>query len=614
MFLSKRCVSITAIFLSGSRLVRSQGGKIIGKTNVALGIRKCGALNEQYQNVFGWGPGDPASPPIGYVGIRNKKPYTDSKNNIFAAGTITGVDRFASIGYGRNEGWSAGTYAPSLSGDNYPQWCGDNGHFAPAPFNMKSCTIRANKQQTKAISTMFCRMKGEQKDFLKVRHKYAPVNGQPNLYRVTVIIQNKSTVTYDDVRYFRMFDWDIDPTPYSEYITHQGTTCSDVASSKNNGFCHPDPNAACDPIDPVNGAGDFTDLGYFDHGSTFEFKIGSLKPRQTKRIKFYYGLSHPDGGGTTALNKILSALNSVGANVYSLGKSDSFHPNLNPTGKPYTFAFGYKCSKKLPLEEDVVGPQDARKKTSAVLQNNYSWINRNKNINCMTDPEILCTGGNRIEGLLQCPRSCAGHCADDETVCAGDGDIDCDNYQLRFACWDTCGLCYQDEGTCPSPADNVFSLEGKKRITTASSVEDYDGVVANPPTDYVLRFTIEPTGLVAGYSSIIHFTTGKNCCGYGTRVPGVWFDGEETDRLFVVTGHDANGNAYLYSAELALNIESNVEILVVGTKSTLSVNGVVVSTMIIGDRSPLSDVKVFIGSPWYTAADAFISNVYFGPA
>merc|ERR1711957_345405 len=119
--------------------------------------------------------------------------------------------------------------------------------------------------KTKAISTSLCKgVLGEQEQiFLKVKHGYAPVTGQPNLYRVTVIIQNKSTVTYDDVRYFRMFDWDIDPTPNDEYVTHRGTACSDVARSVNNGFCHPNPNTTCNPIDTVNGtgAGDFTDFG-----------------------------------------------------------------------------------------------------------------------------------------------------------------------------------------------------------------------------------------------------------------------------------------------------------------------------------------------------------------
>jgi len=159
---------------------------------------------------------------------------------------------------------------------------------------------------------------------------------------------------------------------------------------------------------------------------------------------------------------------------------------------------------------------------------------------------------------------------------------------------------------------STFTFNGRKNIERAVDENDYDGTIAKPPTDYVLRFTIEPLGRVGEWTSIIHITTGPRCCHYGTRVPGVWFR-ETTTKLYFCTGHEDNGNACNESTELALNTEYEVEIRVVGTTRSILLNGVVDSTLNVGGRLPLSDVKFYIGDPWWAAANATISNVYFGP-
>jgi len=166
---------------------------------------------------------------------------------------------------------------------------------------------------------------------------------------------------------------------------------------------------------------------------------------------------------------------------------------------------------------------------------------------------------------------------------------------------------------------STFTFNGRKNIERASGENDYDGTVAKPPTDYVLRFTIEPLGKSDATDSIIHITTGGGCCGgccdYGTRAPAVFFHAQSSLKLQVFTNYDNGSHAwYSSSTELALNTESEVEIRVVGTTSSLLLNGVVDSTLTVGARSPLSDVKVYIGNPWRTAANAIISKVYFGPA
>jgi len=75
-----------------------------------------------------------------------------------------------------------------------------------------------------------------------------------------------------------------------------------------------------------------------------------------------------------------------------------------------------------------------------------------------------------------------------------------------------------------------------------------------------------------------------------------------------------DGYSLWSSKQLAIKTESKIEIRVVGKYFKLSINGVADSTMTIGDRSLLSNVRVYFGDPWNFAANAAISNVYFGPA
>jgi len=158
---------------------------------------------------------------------------------------------------------------------------------------------------------------------------------------------------------------------------------------------------------------------------------------------------------------------------------------------------------------------------------------------------------------------------------------------------------------------STFTFNGPKTIEQASDENDYDGTIAKPHTDYVLRFTIQPTGVHNSNTNIIHITTGYDCCAYGTNVPAVFFV-KKTTQLHIITGSKAN--EFYSTKELALNIGSDIEIRVVGTSSTLSINGVVDTSQTTGGRFPLTDVKVYLGDPWYAAVNAIISNVYFGSA
>merc|ERR1740124_491271 len=161
---------------------------------------------------------------------------------------------------------------------------------------------------------------------------------------------------------------------------------------------------------------------------------------------------------------------------------------------------------------------------------------------------------------------------------------------------------------------STFIFNGSTKIERAEDEYDYDGIIALPTTDYILRLTIEPHGTLNGLSSIIHITNGGNCCDYGTRSPALFFK-SKTTFLQYVTGHNSKGDfASVASKELAIDIKSEIELRVVGRKNTLVINGVEERSRTVKERALLSNVTVYLGNPWHPAADATISNVYFGPA
>jgi len=168
----------------------------------------------------------------------------------------------------------------------------------------------------------------------------------------------------------------------------------------------------------------------------------------------------------------------------------------------------------------------------------------------------------------------------------------------------------------PTVSDTVdpsstFTFNGSQVISKAQDYDDYAGLIAKPSTDYILRFTIEPYGLLNQWTSIIHIGEMGDNIYFG--VPAVWFQ-PDTTRINVELYLNEGYAELSASKQLAINTESKIEIRVVGKYFKLSINGVADSTMTIGDRSLLSNVRVYFGDPWNFAANAAISNVYFGPA
>lgn len=172
---------------------------------------------------------------------------------------------------------------------------------------------------------------------LRVTHAFAPTTETPDLYRVTVTIENTSGANIADLRYTRTFDWDVEPDTFNEVVTHVGVASTPtVLLAIDDGFSDSNPFAGRSEI-VAGGTGDFVDLGPSDHGSNFDFGFGALAAGGSFSFDIFYGASATEAAAFVALN-------AVGAEVASLGQAGT-DPNgtgFNAAGLPTaTFMFGF---------------------------------------------------------------------------------------------------------------------------------------------------------------------------------------------------------------------------------------------------------------------------------
>jgi len=154
----------------------------------------------------------------------------------------------------------------------------------------------------------------------------------------------------------------------------------------------------------------------------------------------------------------------------------------------------------------------------------------------------------------------------------------------------------------------TFVLDGPKHIVR-TAVHAPDGVMLVPPTDYRLSFTIEPLGTISDFGNIIHFTTGDR----SNKAPAIFFSKDST-KLYIQISTDSFPDPFPthQSYDLELNKRHDVVLTVVGSTSTLSVNGRS-EVKSITARSQYAKLDVYLGSPWYEPADAIISDIQFFP-
>ncbi len=164
----------------------------------------------------------------------------------------------------------------------------------------------------------------------QVTHDFRPSPATPFLYQIEVTIENISGAPIGDLRYTRGMDWDVNPTPFDEFVTIQGTAATPtVLYADNNGFQNVNPLLLRGSLGAV---GDFLDFGPKDHGAHFDLGFGALATGGKRTFTIFYGAA---GDEATAL----AAIGAVGASVYSLGQPNV--PGGPDLGEPNTFIFAY---------------------------------------------------------------------------------------------------------------------------------------------------------------------------------------------------------------------------------------------------------------------------------
>ncbi|MBW4687059.1 MAG: hypothetical protein KME40_18610 [Komarekiella atlantica HA4396-MV6] len=186
-------------------------------------------------------------------------------------------------------------------------------------------------------------------DSLKITHDYAPVAVTPYLYKAAVTIENIGTAAIGDLRYRRVMDWDIEPTPFSEFVTIKTSGASNVLFTSDDGF------ASANPLSTPSSivfTGEAVDSGPNDHGALFDFGFGSLAIGATRTFNIFYGAAPTE---TEALAALVAA---DADRVYSLGQASG--PDGPSTGIPNTFIFAFSGvgeppSKSVPESGSMLG-------------------------------------------------------------------------------------------------------------------------------------------------------------------------------------------------------------------------------------------------------------------
>lgn len=288
---------IAAMALGAAFAAPAQAGAVLDNGTIQIGVNDEGHLNTPFSP-------DPLG--IGFMGLRYKPTG--------AASTEPGC---------QCEGWGVSNGVIS-GGANVSS---DGGAFGLTLTSFTSTDgFLTNAKSVVNVGDVF-----------EITHDYHP-SLSANLFAVDVTIKNIST-SDQTALYRRVMDWDIYPTPFSEFVTIVNSSPV-VFRTDTNGFNSSNPlSFSSFAVGPSasNGYTNIIDLGPSDHGALFDFDFGTLLPDAIQVFTTFYGAA---GNESDAL----AALAVVGAeNVYSLGKCSPSNPSCTlPDGEPNTFIFAFK--------------------------------------------------------------------------------------------------------------------------------------------------------------------------------------------------------------------------------------------------------------------------------
>jgi hypothetical protein len=293
----------------------ARGQAIIGSKALVLGVGELGNLNIPYKGGI---PNLmlPETDPLGIntIGLR------------VGDGSLSGVEQGCLC-----EGWGVGVAKKPLyvKGPKVPviflDSCGVDGSTSD---NVFAAGFTGKNGGKAAKSRTIC---GSQKK-IRVTHIYTPSKSKL-LWKVKVTIRNLTKKSFPHVIYRRAMDWDIDPLPFNELVTIQGTKTSNYESSNDNGFCPLNPAIGCEELTKGTQNVDFVDSGPVDHGAQFQLQFGRLQAGHSLSFTTYYGVAPDEKAASRAIKD-------VGAKLYSFGQSKK-------GGKPATFIWAYNGDKSI---------------------------------------------------------------------------------------------------------------------------------------------------------------------------------------------------------------------------------------------------------------------------
>jgi uncharacterized repeat protein (TIGR01451 family) len=240
------------------------------------------------------------------------------------------------------EGWGAADASTGLTGFMNQAAGSDNVD-----------TVSFSSTAATAVSVVTIDSEGQA---MRVTHDYHPAAATPNLYEVTVTVENVGSAAIGDLRYRRVMDWDVEPTAFSEFSTINGRPFPNLLFTSNNGFETADPLGERSNI---GATGFFTDVGPADHGALFDFGFGGLDPGEKTTFTIFYGAAANE-------TDAVAAIGAVGAEVWSFGQPSSSDPK---EGTPNTFIFAFGSvggdpfagsDPRPPLTLDVFGPSEVK--------------------------------------------------------------------------------------------------------------------------------------------------------------------------------------------------------------------------------------------------------------
>jgi hypothetical protein len=136
-----------------------------------------------------------------------------------------------------------------------------------------------------------------------------------------------------------------------------------------------------------------------------------------------------------------------------------------------------------------------------------------------------------------------------------------------------------------------------------------------PAGDYIIEMEFTFHNIVGNWGSLVHVTANNgNCCGWGERIPAVWFFPNSDSRYHFRTGLPQSGN---HGVDCNTNMEQGVRYNVKFIRD-IAADGRTVTDVVIQDGVELGrvvaqanqdisnkvfeDAYVYVADPWYEPA------------